>query len=161
MDKMLDPKFAEYLPKLLDDQMEFEHAFKEKIYSVFVIDPNGWFDLQKQDVEDKNIVYVDFALWENEDFTLLAKQFDEFIKGGQYSLDGLLLDNIDCVPADPENAALMENFVGFALKRDDDYIMPGHSEPMQFSKLMIAARCSKYPEYLDDYHIMAHFKEID
>ncbi|MDE6027800.1 MAG: hypothetical protein K2G23_07005, partial [Muribaculaceae bacterium] len=68
--------------------------------------------------------------------------------------DGLLIDNIDSIP-DNEDREYWEEFVRFALKREDDFPLTGTNSYIDFSSLHIAVHCGHYPHYLEGKSLQA------
>lgn len=158
----LDPNLEDKLDRYIETQYWFERAFKSRNISAMVIDPKEEFPLKgyaDSRFGEMFIKYFDLAECTEGDFRLIAKLMNQYVADGESMIDGLMFDNIDRIPeiSDKED---IEQLVLYALKRDDDWrpIIPGQAIP--FSKMMIAARCKTYPDYLKGESLLTNIIEM-
>lgn len=139
-----------------ENLFEFVHNFKSRVASVLIIDPNNEFPLNDIKLEGVSTKYFDLSGITEQNFHLMGKWITERIFDGEFAYDGLIFDNADCLPSDFEDKQdeyNLEQMLISALKREDDFqILPSFypCAPIPFDKIMVAVRCSKFPEYLRD-----------
>ena len=130
-------------------------TYQKTILTAFVVDEDedlGIKDLDKQCDPPIRSKYIDLSTCEEGDYDLICKHLLQF------HYDGLLIDNIDKIPNN-EDRGYWEEFVRFALKREDDYPLPPSGDNIHFSEMHIAVRCKKYPEYLMGKSLQCFFIE--
>ncbi len=139
--------------------------FKGKVLSVLIVDPEDEMPLKEIEnaFPDLCLKTFDLADCKDGDFRRIGQHFDQYISNGKCAYDGLLFDNIDSISAGKDTEDL-QAMVWQSLKRDDsemcDYSILPSGDPIPFDKMMIAARCKKKPEYLEDKSLLAYTIEV-
>lgn len=85
--------------------------------------------------------YIDLSQTSKGDYNLFAQHLNQF------KYDGLLIDNVDKIPDNPDRED-WEEFVRFALKRESEYQMLPFGDCINFNEMHIAVRSKEYPGYL-------------
>ncbi|MDE7440678.1 MAG: hypothetical protein K2M69_00730 [Muribaculaceae bacterium] len=129
--------------------------FLSKTVSVIVVDPSNELtlpDFEKMD-SSLNLKRIDLSLVSTGEYNLFCRNMAE----NHY--DGLLLDHIDRI-SDNDDREYWEEFVRFALKREDDFPLGATNSYIDFSSLHIAVHCYFYPPYLEGKSLQAVSIEI-
>lgn len=150
---LLDHNNEADFDRYMEKRFEFEHNFKSRVVSVLIIDPKDEFPLNDLKFEGISTKYFDLSYITEKDYHLMGKWITERIIDGGFSYDGLMFDNADVIPSfeEKDEEYNLEQMLISALKRDDDFqILPCAypCEPIPFDKIMVAARCKKFPKYL-------------
>ncbi|MCM1224451.1 MAG: hypothetical protein NC548_59380, partial [Lachnospiraceae bacterium] len=108
---------------------------------------------------DKFIKYIDLSECTDGDYSLIGKYIGQYMTDGECVIDGLIFDNVDLIPENPDKDKL-EQMVISALRREDDLQILPSVKPIPFDKMMIAVRCKDFPEYLHGKSLQAEIIEI-
>ena len=100
-----------------------------------------------------NVGYFDLSQVRDGDYELITKKISD------WEYDGILFDNIDAIPEISEKKDF-EELVRFALKREDDFPIPG-KKYLNFSPKKIGCKATEYPDYLKGKSTNTYFIVID
>lgn len=138
-------QISDNIDRIVPARKELRDVMKRKISSALVVDKYNLMCFKPRYTfgEDALIKYIDLADCKEGDYEHIANalsspQFDGW--------EGIMFDNIDLIP-NISDKEYLEELVRFALKREEDY--PFSSNPsLDFSSLMIGAKCREIPDYL-------------
>lgn len=143
----LNKKVEDRVERILPKESELKKVFHDKVLSVLLIDPDNDIPITKLENEEGLFTkYFDLAQCTDGDYSLILKTL-------RHGCEGLWLDNVDSIP-DISDKEDIEELVLFALKREPAFPLPD-IEAISFNDLAIAARCRKYPEYLNGKSLQA------
>lgn len=147
MDVLNEEKTFEQIQKFVEPFMMFKKVFHEKGFSALMKAPEIDFSLREflnNGVSDDEVVrYFDLSKCKSGDYELIIKVLSD-------GAEGVLFDNIDRVP-NIEDREEIEYLVRMALKRDTLPTKPSYPiSELDFSGIMVGARCEEIPEYLTD-----------
>ena len=136
---------SDNLDRIVPARKELHDVMKGKISSALVVDKDNLLSFITECTfgDDILIKYIDLADCKEGDYEHIANalsspQFDGW--------EGIMFDNIDLIP-DISDKEYLEELVRFALKRDVDFPFTGNPS-LDFSSLLIGAKCRQYPDYL-------------
>lgn len=109
--------------------------------------------IKKETAGECNVGYFDLSQVSDGDYALITKKISDF------EYDGILFDNIDSIPEISEKRDF-EELVRFALKREDDFPIPG-KKYINFSQKKIGCKATEFPDYLKGKSLYAYFIVID
>lgn len=131
----------DFVERVYPKRLQFKEFFFQKVVSAVMVCSDNDFSLKEfkgMDAKDEIVEYFDLSEVKDGDYKLI------FNKIYQFQPDGVLFDNIDRIPNISEKDDF-EYLVQMALKRDT---LPYDKGEIDFSTLMVGAKCSEYPEYL-------------
>jgi hypothetical protein len=151
----VDDFFNGKMDRVVECMKMLHDTFAGTTLSILVVDATDDIPiLQEGKLLDIRSKYLDLSQCVQGDYKLFVKHFVQ----RQYA--GLLLDNIDNIPNN-EDCCDWEEFVRFALKRENDFQPSMLSESIHFGQLHIAARCKKKPEYLNERSLQCVILDVD
>lgn len=159
---VLGENLEDELDRYIEAQHWFDKAFKSRTISAMVIDPKGNFPLKGYTdfgFDDMFIKYFDLSECTDRDYNLIGQFINQYVDNGESMIDGLMFDNVDCIP-DISDKEDLEQMIISALKREDDLQILPFGEPIPFNKMMIAVRCKEYPEYLKGKSLQTDIIEV-
>lgn len=109
--------------------------------------------IKEETASECNVGYFDLSQVRDGDYELITKKISDWEYGG------ILFDNIDAVPEISEKRDF-EELVRFALKREDDFPIPG-KKYLNFSQKKIGCKATEYPDYLKGKSTYAYIIVID
>ena len=109
--------------------------------------------IKKETAGECNVGYFDLSQVKDGDYALITKKISD------WEYDGILFDNIDSIPEISEKKDF-EELVRFALKREDDFPIPGNKD-LNFGKKKIGCKATEYPDYLKGKSTYAYIIVID
>ena len=142
----LNCKLDDFAERVQPKILQFKEFFLGKILSVVIVCSDDDFSLShfhNTEVPNKErIAYFDLSKVTDGDYKLIIKSLSWGTK------EGVLFDNIDRIPNISEKEDF-EYLVQMALKRDTLPTEKGMPiDMLDFSGLMVGAKCSEYPDYL-------------
>ncbi len=149
----------------LEKEQELIDVISRNYTSVLIEDPENHcgLDTLSARMPDRTFMTIDLSTLSDGDFPLVSKKLNGYIANGQFAFDGLLLDNIDQINAGADTEDF-QTFVWQALKRDNTelggYELYPYNTVFPFDKMIVAARCTHYPEYLKDKHLTTYILEF-
>ncbi len=149
----------------LEKEQELIDALSRNYTSALIIDPENHcgLDTIPTRMPDRTFMTIDLATLTEGDFPAVSKKINGYIVDGQFAFSGLLLDNIDQIQAGADTEEL-QTLVWQALKRDNTelggYETPLSRQVIPFDKMIVAARCHHFPDYLTDKHLTTYTLEF-
>ena len=135
----------------------FKREFLNNHYScpVMICPPEDFnlYRIKKETAGEFNVGYFDLSQVRDGDYALITKKISD------WEYDGILFDNIDTIPEISEKRDF-EELVRFALKREDDFPIPG-KKYLNFSQKKIGCSATEYPDYLKGKSTYTYFIVID
>ena len=149
----------------IEKRNEMLEFFKGRGLSVLIVDPDN--EMKLEEIEgafpDLFLKKFDLADCKDGDYNRIGRHLDQYISDGKCAYDGLLFDNIDCIDAGTDTEDL-HTMVWQSLKRDDSdmcgYQILPFGDAIPFDKMMIAARCKEFPDYLKDKSLQAYIIKV-
>ena len=153
VDKALDRQVLIIEPRI----RAFKREFLNNHYScpVMICAPEDFklYRIKEETAGECNVGYFDLSKVRDGDYELVTKKISD------WEYDGILFDNIDAIPEISEKRDF-EELVRFALKREDDFPIPG-KKYLNFSPKKIGCRATEYPDYLKGKSTFTYFIVID